>query len=56
MTYFDLFPNNGSKVGIYKIFLRTFILIAFMVAGYFRQARLSLLAKGLQLRGSRVWR
>jgi hypothetical protein len=33
------FTNIRLKVGIYKLSLRAFILIGFMGAGYFRQAR-----------------
>jgi hypothetical protein len=37
MPDFYRFTSFRLFVGIYKIFLRAFILIAFMVAGYFRQ-------------------
>ncbi|NJM73223.1 MAG: hypothetical protein HC862_25555 [Scytonema sp. RU_4_4] len=37
MPNLSSFTKIRLFVGIYKIFLRAFILIAFMVAGYFRQ-------------------
>ncbi|AUB38413.1 hypothetical protein COO91_04383 [Nostoc flagelliforme CCNUN1] len=45
MPDFYRFTNIQLKVSIYKIFLRAFILIVFMVAGYFRQATCALIGK-----------